>query len=93
MVVNDKTMGFRHSFKSGVVVGAVPAGVLYMMNVTVVVDHLMEQCGTGFLYRSGNCSSSNVDLMGAAQRRDPGILSKGEVTISSWGALDGDGRS
>ena len=88
MVVNNKAVRFRHSFKSGIVVRSISASVLYMMNVAVVVTDLMEEGSADVFNRTIKGSSSNVDLMGAAQRRNPGILSKGEVTISSGGTLD-----
>ena len=88
MVVNNKAVGFRYSFESGIVICPISAGVLYMVNVAVVVADLMEEGSADVFNRTIKGSSSNVDLMGAAQRRNPGILSKGEVTISSGGTLD-----
>ena len=73
--VNTQAVGFCDMLESYVVIGAAPATILDVMQETEIVDHLMEQCGTGFLYRSGNCSSSNIDFMGSAQCRNPGILS------------------
>ena len=88
MVVNNKAVRFRHSFKSGIVVRSISASVLYMMNVAVVVADLMEEGSADVFNRTIKGSRSNIDFMGAAQRRNPGILSKGEVTISSGGTLD-----
>ena len=88
MMVNDKTVALCDLFKPLVVIGAISAGVLYMVNVAVVVADLMEEGGTDVFNRTIKGSRSNIDLMGAAQRRNPGILSKGEMAISSGGTLD-----
>ena len=88
MVVNDKTVALCDLFKPLVVIGAVSAGVLDAMNIGIVVADLMEEGSADVFNRTIKGPSSNVDLMGATQGRNPGILSKGEVTISSGGTLD-----
>lgn len=88
MVVNDKTVALCDLSKPFVMVSPVPASVLDAMNIGIVVTKLMLKGGTDILDWTIKCPSSNIDFMGAAQRRDPGILSKGEVTISSGGTLD-----
>ena len=75
-------------FKPFVMVSPVPASVLDAMNIGIVVTKLMLKGGTDILDWTIKCPSSNIDFMGAAQRRNPGILSQGEVTISSGGTLD-----
>ena len=70
-----KTVTLRDLFKPLVVIGAISAGVLDAMNISIVVTNLMEEGSTDVFNRAIKGPSSNIDLMGAAQRRDPGILS------------------
>ena len=54
--------------------------------------HLPEGCGNLFT-GSGKRSSPDVDVVGAAQRGNPGVLPQREMTVSLGGGLNGDGGS
>ena len=88
MVVNDKTVALCDLSKPFVMVSPVPASVLDAMDISIVVTELMLKGGTDILDWTIKGPSSNVDLMGATQGRNPRILSQGEVTIGSGGTLD-----
>ena len=53
----------------------------------------MQKGGGNLFNGSGQRSRSDVDLMGAAQRGNPGVLPQGKVTVGFWRGLDGDGGS
>ena len=76
-----------------VVVGSPSGTILHTQDVIVVVYHLMQESGTDFL--NGFCQgySTNVDFMACTILADLGVISRGEMTIGSWGGLNGDGRS
>ena len=93
IMVNQKPMCFSRSLEMLVVVGSPSGTILHTLDVIVVVYHLMQKSGTHFLNGSCQGSSTNVDFMGSSQFGNPGVFSQGEVSISSWGGLNGDGGS
>lgn len=93
VMLDNQSMGFRFSLKPLVVIGSPSGSVLDAMYIAVQVDHLMEQCGADILNGSCQGPSADIDLMGTAIGRNPGILSQGEMAVCSGSALDGDGRS
>ena len=93
VMLDNQSMGFRFSLKPLVVIGSPSGSVLDAMHIAVQVDHLMEQSCTDILNGSCQGSSADVDLMGTAIGRNPGIFSQGEMAVCSGSALDGDGGS
>ena len=93
MVVNDQTMSQGSISELAVVVGVASAAILNALHIIVVVNHLVQESGCHFLNGSGEGSCSDVDLVGAADLGNPGVLSQGEVTIGFWRGLDRDGGS
>ena len=93
MVIYDQTMSFCAIPESAVMVSSSTGTVLDAQNVIVVVHHLMQQCGTDILNRTGQGTGSDVNLMGGTFLADPSIIPQGEVAVSLGRGLDRDGRS
>ncbi|OKZ72883.1 MAG: hypothetical protein BHV88_00835 [Clostridiales bacterium 41_12_two_minus] len=63
VVVDMQSMSFGTGFEAGIVIGAVPAGVLDVMEVAVVVTHLMDKGSTDMLDRPCKGSCPDVDFV------------------------------
>ena len=93
MVVNIQSVRHCTIPEAAVVVGIATAAILNPPFIVVIMYHLMEQrCGNLF-DGTGKGSGSDVDFVGAAQLRYPGIFPQGEVSVSLGGGLDSDGGS
>ena len=66
VVVNEKSTVFCNLLKSLVVVGAVSAGVLDLMEIAVVVNHFVKQSRADIFDGSGKGSSSDIDFVGSS---------------------------
>ena len=61
-----QAVGFGTSFEAGIVIGAVPAGILDVMEVAVVVTHLMDKGSADMLDRPCKGSCPDVDFVGSS---------------------------
>ena len=91
MMSHNQTMRFCAVPESAVMVSSSTGTVLDAIDVAVVVHHLMQQCGADLFDRTGQGTGTQIDLMGSALLADPGVIPKGEMAVSFWGGLDGDG--
>ena len=91
MMIHDQTVCGGCVSELAVVVGVASAAVLNALHMVVVVNQFMKKSRNHFFNGSGESTGSNVDFVGAAQLGNPGIVTEGEVTIGTWGALNGDG--
>ena len=49
----------------------------------------MQQCGADLFNGTGQCTGSNVDLMGGTFLADPGVIPQGEVAVGTGRTLYG----
>lgn len=92
LVVVDKQAPLLGFFlESLIMIGAAPAGILDVIDLTVVVDHFMDQGGDGRGNRAIQTLGPNIDFMVSSFVL--GILPDlpgGEVTIGTGAGLDSD---
>ena len=93
VVIHDQAVRLSCIPELAVVVSVAAAAILNAIHMVIVVNHLVQEGGCHFLNGSGEGSCSNVDLVGAADLGNPGVLPQREVSVGFWRGLDGDGGS
>ena len=88
-----QTMALGNLLKALVVIGIASAGVLDVVDMTIVMHHLVKQRCADIFDRSCERTGSNVDFIAAAGDGYPSVVSHGEVPIRSRGGLNSDGGS